>query len=258
MRGPSTHRRLVRIVSYAFITVLLSACAAHQPFSYRQTWPGGNPEILYTYNYADPAAENYFRTAVDSTLVRNRVLYELMGIFDDYYYKNTVNIRDGVVGKNLLVSFSGIATSFAAALAGGEQIKTVLSAISGGLQTINGTFDKEALLNTSVQALRFQMDASRAVVAAGIIEAMDKNLADYPLEAGLRDLIRYYDAGTVTSALTALAQTTALQKAAAEQMEARVAGKPSFYLDLVPTAPGNLPAVQTPVESSSPNAPGGN
>lgn len=214
--------------------LLLSACSMggpKQPFTYRKTWSGNQPAKILSFRYNAEStqvdARPYFKDAYadapageERREVRNRILFELMGMVDDYYYKNTVNLRDTVIGKNLLTELAGIGTSFAAALTGGEQMKTVLSAISTGIQTFNTAVDKEVFLNTSVQAIRFQMDASRADIATQILKKMKAGTADYPLESGLRDIIAYYDAGTVTAGLTALAAKAAESKANADSTEA--------------------------------------
>jgi hypothetical protein len=76
-----------------------------------------------------------------------------------------------------------------------------------------------------VEAIRLQMDASRATVASEMISKMtDKSDSDYPLEAGLRDIIRYYDAGNVTSGVAGLSEASGKQKQNAQAAEAKSAG----------------------------------
>lgn len=213
---------------------LLSGCSTlgpHQPFSLRKRTPGPGEASVLTYSYTEPVAPGrvYFKTAYDSSsgdeqqVIRNRILFELMGMIDDYYYRYTVSLRGDVIGKNLFASLAGIGTTFAATLAGGEQIKTVLAAISTGIQTFNTAVDKEIFLNQTMQAIRFQMDANRQTIAADMFEKMKASTVGYPIEAGLRDIIAYYDAGTVTSALTAISAKAASDQAAATQAAAEQA-----------------------------------
>lgn len=216
-----------------FFLLPVAACSTagpKQPFTYRKTWSANQPKRILTYSYLPPGTQEqpYFKTAFEKAKkegegreVRNQILFELMGMVDDYYYKNTVNLRDTVIGKNLFVSLTGIGTSLAASLAGGEQMKTVLSAISTGVQTFNASIDKEVFLNNTVQAVRFQMDANRATVAKEMATKMEGGAANYPLEAGLRDIIAYYDAGTVTSALSSLAAQAADKKRTEERDAAK-------------------------------------
>jgi transposase len=48
-------------------------------------------------------------------------------------------------------------------------------------------------------------------LSSQIYQSMSKSESEYPLEAGIRDVIRYYNEGFVTSALASLAATTALE-----------------------------------------------
>lgn len=215
-----------------FLASLLSGCVVlgpHQPFTYRKRNPVAiKPTAVLTYRYepTDAADPKFFKTKYDGAenkvAERNAILFELMGLVDDHYYRYTVNLRDVVIGKNMVGELLGISTSFAAAMAGGEQVKSVLSAISTGVQTLNTAIDKEVFLDNSVQAIRFQMDANRAAIAANMADKMAApgGIADYPLEAGLRDIVAYYDAGTVTCALASLAAQSADKKKTEEDRAA--------------------------------------
>ncbi len=191
-------------------------CAAHQPFTYRKYQTAAASNVL-TFNYSDPTADSYFKTRYenagsDRREIRNRILFELMGMVDDYYYEKTIELRSQVIGKNLVTELTGIGTSFASALAGGEQIKTVLAAISTGIQTFNASVDKEIFLDQTIQAIRFQMDGNRSKIKAEILRKMAADSSAFPIKAGLQDIIAYYDAGTVTSALATLAAEAAANK----------------------------------------------
>lgn len=244
---------MLRKVKHSFLILLCGlfvACSTtgpHQPFTYRKTWSTNNPSQILTYRYTPITGQRnvddsgsgkiYFKTAYQEACasgngreVRNRILFELMGMVDDYYYRYTINLRSDVIGKNLLVNLSGIGTSFAASLVGGEQIKTVLSAISTGIQTFSTAIDKEVFMDNTVQALRFQMDANRAGIATQMFEKMGDGTAAYPLEAGLRDIIRYYDAGTLTSALSSLSAKAAKEKDENQKNAAKAASEISVGL----------------------------
>jgi hypothetical protein len=232
---------------------LLSACSTagpHQSFTYRKTWSANDPSKVLTYRYtpvvvvaksSDTATptQDYFKDAYKTAVeagkgreVRNRILFELMGMVDDYYYRYTINLRDDVIGKNLAVSLAGIGTSFAATLAGGEQMKTVLAAVSTGVQTFSTAIDKEVFLDHTVQAIRFQMDANRSTIAAEMLPKMTAQPDDYPLEAGLRDIVRYYDAGTVTSALSTLSANAAKDKEKSADLAKTAADEAAGVVDM--------------------------
>src|SRR5436305_3352542 len=83
-----TAQTLICLVAVAGLTAC-SSFGAYQAFTYRKT-SGNDPKKLLTYNYVDPSAKNYFKavygTASDDAQkeIRNRILYELMGMVDDY------------------------------------------------------------------------------------------------------------------------------------------------------------------------------
>ncbi|MDX2081780.1 MAG: hypothetical protein SFU53_13435 [Terrimicrobiaceae bacterium] len=234
---------MLKVLPVLGLALALGGCSTlgpHQPFSFRKRTPGGGEPSVLTYSYVRSTASSssdreYFKDAYRNASgssqaeIRNRILFELMAMIDDHYYKYTVILRGDNIGKNLFTELAGIGTTFAASLAGGEQIKTVLAAISTGIQTFNTAVDKEVFLNQTMQAIRFQMDANRQKVATEMLNKMGGSTSGYPLEAGLRDIIRYYDAGTVTSALSSMSAQAAEQKtqaaAAAEKQAAILAGQ---------------------------------
>ena len=225
-----------RLALFLLLPGALAGCStfgAHQAFTYRKTYGNSNPERVLTYSY-DPNFENqnrpffkkvYAAPPANETQqqVRNRILYELMGVIDDYYFQYTKEMRRDVSSKGLLVDTAGLATSIASTAAGANEVKTILSAISSSVQGLSKAIDSNVLLGNTVQAIRLQMDAGRASVADEIIKKMEKDTTSYPLEAGLRDIVRYYDAGTLTSGLATLTKEAGSNKETAEAAEKNTA-----------------------------------
>jgi hypothetical protein len=235
------------------VAVLSSGCStfgAHQAFTYRKECGNQHPEQVLTFQYdrAAPADRRpFFKDAYEHPagfasserltskdadgndvtillsargVVRNRILYELMGMVDDYYFRYTDELRSDIAGKGIFSDTLGLATSLAATAAGGQQLKTVLSAISTAAQGVSKSIDANVLLGSSVQAIRLQMDAARSDLAAEMILKMkQQDAGEYPLEAGLRDIVRYYDAGTLTSGVAALSKESGKKKIESETKE---------------------------------------
>ena len=216
----------------------LTGCSnlgADQAFTYRRTRENRQPEQVLTYSYdrnRTVGRQLFFKDAYEAAAsdaaarrgVRNRILYELMGAVDDHYFRYTRQLRAGMAGKGVFSDSLGIATSLASTAAGGQQLKTVLSAISTGVQGVSQSIDANALMGSTVEAIRLQMDATRAAVGAEMITKMGQTDGDYPLEAGLRDIIRYYDAGTVTSGVAGLSRASGKQKTDAEGSQLKASG----------------------------------
>jgi hypothetical protein len=246
----------------AFSGAALGGCStfgAYQAFTYRKTRANENPSKVFTYTYDPQQApttpnQQYFKDAYTNPpagqtqkLVRNRILYELMGMVDDYYYSYTAALRRDVSGKGIIVDTTALATSIASTAAGGKELKTVLSAISSSVQGISKSIDANVLLGNTVQAIRLQMDGTRADLAAEMIKNMKAlDCTDYPLEAGLRDIVRYYDAGTLTSGVASLSKDAGVKKENAEKKQTKAAGtKARFTQD---TAADKLSALASTEE----------
>lgn len=224
------------VAALALLGAGCSVNGAYQAFTYRNRTDNPHPEKIYTYSYDRALASRgqpYFKDAYKEgppKTVRNRIMYELMGIVDDFYYRYTVELRQDITSKGIVADAVGISTSLAATAAGGEGLKTLLAAISTAGQGLNKSIDANILLGNTVQAIRLQMDAARADLATEIIAKLrEQDVADYPLEAGLRDIIRYYDAGTVTSGVASLSKISGTNKADAEaDQKARALKKPTL------------------------------
>jgi hypothetical protein len=229
---------VVSLCLLALVGTNISGCStfgAHQAFTYRKTGSNTDPSRVFTYSYdsydqQDPTRP-YFKQAYNAApgaaaqqLVRNRILYELMGVVDDYYYYYTTALRRDISGKGIIVDTAALATSIASTAAGGKELKTVLSAVSSSVQGISKSIDANVLLGNTVQAIRLQMDGARTDIATEMIKKMkDQNCIDYPLEAGLRDIVRYYDAGTLTSGVASLSKDAGVKKNEAEKKQSAAA-----------------------------------
>jgi len=173
-----------------------------------------------TYDYVNPYAGNHFRKqyrcADDRAAERNRILYELMGIIDDDFSKFERDLRSDRAYKDVLVAWTSISLTGVASLAT-TGVANILAAVDTGLKGANEAVDRNAFREKGPELLINTMRAQRARVAKNIYERMRETDAQYPLEAGLRDVVHYYHAGFVTAALAALAEETAKDAAESEK-----------------------------------------
>ena len=82
----------------------------------------------------------------------------------------------------------------------------ILSATSAGLTGAREAFDKEVLVDRTIQAFVSQMRANRDQVKARILVKLTKNIDEYPFLAALSDLESYRQAGTLTGALNGISE----------------------------------------------------
>jgi hypothetical protein len=68
--------------------------------------------------------------------------------------------------------------------------------------------DKNVLQNNTIQALELEMRALRAEKERDLLNGMADSDAHYPLQSGIRDVIAYYYAGSLTDAMLGLVEKT--------------------------------------------------
>lgn len=174
----------------------------------------------YTYDYNTPTNTNYFRkryeAATDKEAERNRIVFELMGAVDEDFSKFERALRSDRAYKDIAVKWTSIGLTAGASLAS-QGAANILAAIDTGLKGANEAVDKNAFRDNTPEVLINKMRAKRAEMASQIYESMNKKVGAYPLEAAIRDVSRYYSEGFVTSALAALAASTAIEAKDATQ-----------------------------------------
>jgi hypothetical protein len=216
-----------------FIFCILFAASGCSELN-REKSPVSIVKIGTTFSYTSPATtgkktstENgpYFRTAYTSAAgndiaqkaVRAAIAHDLMREIDEEYHKFERALRSDRAYKDVVTQFGSIGLSAAATVTGTSSVKSILSVIDTGLKGANATIDKTVFWEKASETLISQMRASRAKVANQIFQGLDKSPSAYPLEALLRDIGSYYDAGNVTSALVDLANQTNDQAKEAEK-----------------------------------------
>lgn len=153
---------------------------------------------------------------------RNAIVGARMYAVDLRFHEfETALMREGR-DVGFLTALVELGVDTAGSLVGGNASQ-ILSAVSAGITGGSESFEKEILVDQTVQALLTQMRARRAQVANRIRFGMQMDVADYPLPLALRDVGDYYQAGTLVGALVEVTQRAGIQAAEAEQaMDARV------------------------------------
>jgi hypothetical protein len=203
------------------LALFLGGCATED----RTLQPDGKTSLnvphtfVYSYDTAASANQAFFLTAYANAKdrraeVRNQILFELMGIIDDEFGRFERALSGTTRTKNFAVSSASMSLTGVATFATGSAAK-ILAAVDTGLKGINGAVDKDLLAGKASEALIYQMRANRSKVQSAIYGQMAKTDAEYPLEAGIHDLVEYFNEGSVTVALASLTQTVATQASTA-------------------------------------------
>ena len=197
-------------LAFGFAALFLTGCAA-----VRATKP---PLIkttrLPSFNYTSPRAANYYLTVynnaalMDKARVRNAILNDLMAIIDLNYHEFEAGLRTDKAVKDSAAEIVTLGLTAASTAVGGEEAKTILSAIATGVVGANSSLDKNVLQNNTIQTLELEMRALRAEKERDLLNGMADSDAHYPLQSGIRDIVAYYYAGSLTDAMLGLVEKT--------------------------------------------------
>lgn len=155
-------------------------------------------------------------TKEDAKRLRNAIIARLNYMTDMNYNEFVIDLRARRSTTNLLADATELGAGFAAAITNGERaiqiIATALNAFKGGRKAVELNYYRERTTDLLIN----QMDTSRAKAMTTIETQIKESVDDYPLEAGLGDLIDYFYAGTLDRGLRDLQQTTGLNAQVAQ------------------------------------------
>ena len=182
-------------------------------------------QVYNTKNYSDDL--NDYTAAVKASLTdpsqlpkakqaRNNIIWGQMGAIERVY---TVYHTRLFSDKNQLAIGSDSLTlglTAASSIAGNAATKTVLSSLGTAFTGLGLSIDKNYFGQQSFQILGLAMQTRRDKVRAAIASNLEYcDVATYPLLQAQRDLIQYFSAGTLDSALQELQEEAGTATAAA-------------------------------------------
>lgn len=159
-------------------------------------------------------------------IYRNELIYQVLQLIDDNYnqFENDLFLKraKGDIAGDMLELGLAAATG----ITNGERVKTILgialTAVKGGRESINMNLFRER----TTEVIAMKMRASRAKVLQIIHQGIRMPVGEYPLGAGLDDLINYLHAGSVNAAFLELAQDTGADAKTARETAAQLKIQP--------------------------------
>ncbi len=145
---------------------------------------------------------------------RNSIIQARLAEIDVIYYRYESAISRDVRQGNFGFSLAEILVGGAGAVAS-KGTSQGLSAASAALAGTRSAYNKDILLDQSLQAFITQMRANRATVKSKILERLESSVTDYTLQAALSDLAQYEQAGTLGSALAGITEAAQSNERAA-------------------------------------------
>lgn len=216
----------IRQLTFAFsAVVLLGGCStvgevteSENPIKVLQSnWSDQIAETFRNGTYADEY--NKFVAAGNEAKAneeRRRQVNRIIGGIDSYYDRKIKGKL--IAGKAAWDTGNEVVTLLltgAASVSGGDTPK-VLAAIATAIQGTKISVDKNFFQDNSAVMLAIKMDQLRAEVYSEIQLALEQSYTQYPLEQAMRDVIRYYSAGTMKGALIAIVKDAGAKQEKAE------------------------------------------
>jgi hypothetical protein len=140
---------------------------------------------------------------------RNQIVTARMYIADLEYHKYEAKLTRDLQEEGLGATLAILGLTSAATLVDAASTKSILSATATAVTGADKAFSDKVLLSNTIQALQVQMRADRQTQAAVIFAKMATPIDEYTLPMALSDVDKYYQAGTLASALVGLNKTVA-------------------------------------------------
>jgi len=149
--------------------------------------------------------------------VRNDAIEDAITVIDSNYtdFINKIDTRRSKIDfiADVIDLGAGAATGIAKGERPNQILGIALTAFRGGRQSSELNFYKRQ----TTPILISKMDGNRAKVYAGILQKKSKGVNVYSMKEAIRDLVAYYNAGTLIRAFAELSKDTAAQAQEAER-----------------------------------------
>jgi hypothetical protein len=222
--------------------VLLNGCASHDVSYLRPKLPPNDARVtsLVAFYSQEEKVAAFYQAGIDSARVadssgnvitqytygsmearRNKIIYDLIFIINDYYDRYELSRYATVAGIGFAGDVATLGLDTAATAVGGAGLKTLLAAISTGVGGTKIAAQRDFLQNQNVGLLVQKMRQLRGEVFQRLQSRLHDPVEAYPLEAALVDLQDYFHAGTLIGAIQALSNETGADKLITEAADAQ-------------------------------------
>lgn len=138
--------------------------------------------------------------------VRNQIAYRVMTGIESGYGRFEMRLTTLRAGAQTGSDALQLGLTAATTVVGASDVKDILSATSTAFHGTWTSLDKNYFQDKTTEAIVSQMRATRKTKQAQIITSLaTRDVSSYPLEAAWIDLVDFYYAGTVPSALVEIA-----------------------------------------------------
>lgn len=164
------------------------------------------------------SAEAARAATLDAWTLRNQIVYRVMAQIDAAYLRFEGQLSATRAGAQTAGDAANLGITAAATVVGASSVKDILSATSVALQGTRLSFDKNFFEEKTTESLISQMRATRKTLNAQMLDSLAKrDVTSYPLESAWGDLVAYFYAGTIPSALVDIASKTGAEATTADK-----------------------------------------
>ena len=208
-------RGAVRLWAAALLLAVLQGCASFQGApNWNQAQSAKEADPLF-----DAAVERYYtaRTPARRLAVRNHFIETRMVIINRSYGAFKESIYTQRVGSAVSIDLATMLLGAVGAAVSDVGTKTGAAALSAGLIGGKASIDKNLYFDRTLPAMLAQMDGLRSQVRARILAGMAGPDPDvYPLMLAASDLDDYFNAGTISGAISAITTQAGVAQTAAD------------------------------------------
>ncbi|WP_340110176.1 hypothetical protein [Pikeienuella sp. HZG-20] len=155
---------------------------------------------------------------------RNEVIFARLAELDSLYFAYERDLSKELRESGFAATLAQIAVGAAGSVTG-QQASQILSAVSAGIAGSREAFEKEILIDRTMQAFISQMRAGRDQMKRRILLKLGASADAYPLQAAVSDLEAYRQAGTLTGALAGISADASEKETAAQEVLAAAEAK---------------------------------
>jgi len=144
--------------------------------------------------------------------LRNQMAYRVMADIESNYGNFEMKLSSGRAIQATLADATTLGLTAATTVVGASDVKDILAATGTAFQGTWTSYDKNFFAQKTTEALIAQMRAARKTKQAQLITGLaTRDVTSYPWDAVWIDLVDFYYAGTVPSAMVEIASNAGTQ-----------------------------------------------
>ncbi len=162
----------------------------------------------------------------DAKSLRNEAVEDVLAYIDANYQDFISDLETKHSWTNFVADVIELGAGAATGIVKGERAIQVIGVALTAFRATRKSFEVNLYKEQTTPILINKMDDNRAKVYAIILEKRNRELADYPWKEAVRDIVAYYNAGTLVRAFTELSKDTAAQAKESEDRVLELKGVP--------------------------------